>query len=58
MTKFLAQVLLIVITLAVTLGNYWYTFGLWPKSWWSFVGFGFAMILLLLIRETVDKEDE
>lgn len=56
MTKFLANVCLIVAGLALTLGNYWYTFGLWPRSWWSFTLFGLGAIALLALREAVEKD--
>lgn len=58
MSKFLAQVLLIALGLGVSLANYWYTFGLWPKSWVSYFSFGLALIVLLLLREAVEKEDK
>lgn len=56
MTAFLANVAIIIASLALMLGNYWYTFGLWPRSWWAFFGFGMSMIVLMLIREAVQKE--
>lgn len=56
MSKFIANVALIVAGLAVALGNYWYTFGIWPRSWWAFFGFGLAMIVLMLVRQAVEKE--
>lgn len=58
MTKFIAQVGLLAAALALTLGNYWYTFALWPKSWWSFSGFWFGAIILLILRTAIDKESE
>jgi hypothetical protein len=56
MTKFVAQLALLVAGLALTLGNYWYTFGLWPRSWVSFVGFGIGAFVLFVLRELVEKD--
>lgn len=42
MTRVIALVALSVIAIALTFGNYWWTFGLWPKSWTSFVLFAVA----------------
>jgi hypothetical protein len=35
MEKFLAVVALTAIAVALGVGNFWFTFGLWPKSWAS-----------------------
>lgn len=56
MTKFMANIALIALSLVCTLGNFWFTYGIWPKSWMSFVGFGVATIALVVIRMAVDKE--
>ena len=56
MAKFLALSFLICAGIGVSLGNYWFTYGLWPKSWVSFVGWGLAGILLFGARLTLDKE--
>jgi hypothetical protein len=55
-TQFVANVGLLLAALALTLANYWYTFGLWPRSWKSFVLCGVAGIILMAIREKVWKE--
>ena len=56
MTKFVARIALMGCALAVMLGNYWYTFGLWPRSWWAFIGFGLAAIVVREIYAVVEKE--
>ena len=57
-SKFLARVFLSVAGLAVVLGNYWFTYGLWPKSWTSFTLFGVASIVLIALNVAIDKEQE
>ena len=54
MTKFLANCFLIVAGISLQLGNYWYTFGLWPQNWWTFFGFAFATVLLMALRVAQD----
>lgn len=39
MSKTIAGVALIAIQCGLTLGNYYFTFGLWPRSWGSFALF-------------------
>lgn len=56
MTKVIANVAMLVAALALMLGNYWFTFGLWPKSWLAFFGFGMAAIVLALLQEMVKHE--
>ncbi len=56
MTKFVANLGLVVLGLLATLGNYWFTFGLWPQSWLSFFGFGLVMMLLMVMRLFVEKD--
>lgn len=56
MTKFIAVIALMAAQTAVSLGNYWYTFGLWPKSWVSFVGFFLATLALLALHLLIDRE--
>lgn len=43
---------------AVLTANYWYTFGLWPKSWWSFFGYGFASLVLMVLGIMVSMEEK
>lgn len=56
MTKLVAYAALLVAALGLMLGNYWFTFGFWPKSWPSFFGFGMASIAVALILEAIKKE--
>lgn len=37
MTKAIAVIALVVLQMLVGLANWWYTFGIWPISWLSFV---------------------
>lgn len=58
MTRFVAYCALIAATFAVQLGNFWYTYGIWPQSWWAFTLFLFASMSLMLIREAIAKESK
>lgn len=46
LAKFVALILLTGASIAVTFGNYWFTFGIWPRSWFAFFGFAFLQMLL------------
>lgn len=41
-----------------TLANYWFTFGLWPKSWLAFFGFAALTIVLHALLALANKGDE
>lgn len=56
MTQLVALVSLLVLGFVIALGNYWFTFGLWPLSWWSFFGFGAASICSHLLLVKVNSE--
>jgi len=51
MTKVVAVLALMVAAAFVALGNYWYTFGIWPRSWWAFGGF---LVLQIVISQLLD----
>jgi hypothetical protein len=44
--KFVAMMLLTLLSICVTFGNYWYTFGIWPRSWVAFLGFGLIQLMV------------
>ena len=56
MTKMIAILALVVIAIGLQFGNYWFTFGLWPKSWTSFVLFGLASMILSSALQAVMKD--
>lgn len=58
MNQAIALVSLIVISFGVTLGNYWYTFGLWPKSWTSFVLFAIAQLIVSIAMAAAMKSED
>ncbi len=39
MEKLLAMLFLAACAVAVSVGNFWFTFGIWPRNWWSMVLF-------------------
>ncbi len=57
MTKLLALMSLAAISFGMTLGNYWITFGLWPKSWWAFIGFAIGQGIISQLSAHVVKAD-
>lgn len=56
MTKFIARTGIFAAQAAVMLSQYWFTFGLWPKSWVSFVLCAVASLTLLAFSIAIDKE--
>lgn len=58
MTKFVALVSLIVISAFNSLGNFYFTYGIWPKSWGAFVLFTFTGMLIFAVISAVAKSDE
>lgn len=56
--KVIAMLALLILALGVSLANYWFTFGLWPKSWTSFVLCWLASITVMKLVEIVAKSDE
>lgn len=56
MTKGIAKFALVVIQIGLMLGNYWYTFGLWPKSWTSFIFYAVGMIVVAALNVMIDAE--
>jgi hypothetical protein len=57
MSKVVALIALIVAAVFLTLGNFWFTYGIWPKSWWSFFVFALASTVLSQMLTAVLKED-
>lgn len=48
LTKGIALLALSALLILCTLGNWWFTFGLWPISWGSFVFFALVNLNLTL----------
>jgi hypothetical protein len=46
MERLIANLAITAALFACQLANYWYTFGLWPRSWLAFFGFGALVIVL------------
>lgn len=55
MAKFIAFVLIIILQFICSLGNYWLTFGLWPRSWGWFIFFVACQLVLLSLSTIVSK---
>ncbi len=56
MSKFLAYLFLTTCTFFVSLGNFWFTYGIWPKSWISFAGFWFLSLLIMMANFALKEE--
>jgi hypothetical protein len=55
-SRTIATVSLLVIAIALMLAQYWYSFGLWPRSWAAFISISACQILLQHLL-TVVKAD-
>lgn len=53
---FVAQVAIVLGLLVTQLANYWFTYGIWPKSWISFVACGLISIMLMTLSSTLNGE--
>lgn len=58
MTKFIAVLMLTVVSVFCSLGNYWFTFGLWPRSWGAFFLFWVLSYSLLLMTQLVFRDKQ
>lgn len=58
MTQFIAISCLVALSVLCTLGNFWFTYGVWPRSWLAFVLFSLIGLLLMLMMQAVTKGDE
>lgn len=58
LSKFIARLLITTGLFATALGNYWFTFGLWPQSWTAFVGFWLLTMILMACQFAIALEDE
>lgn len=57
MTKFIALVAITSLLALSQLGNFWFTYGVWPKSWMSFAVFYFTGLILGVALQAVLKEE-
>lgn len=57
MTKLIALFGLVTISILTSLGNYYFTFGLWPISWFSFTFFWLVSVALQLMTQAVIKDN-
>lgn len=57
MAKIIALLALIALSLLATLGNYWFTYGIWPRSWWYFAFFALTSTALSGAVSAVLKDE-
>lgn len=55
MPKIIASLALVILQFGVVLGNYWFTFGLWPSSWTAFFSFALASMILAACHVVVQR---
>ncbi len=55
-TRTIAVVALAALAIGTMLGNYWFTFGLWPRSWGSFLFFAATQLVLSGLMDIVRRE--
>lgn len=51
----LSTLLLIVMSVLTTLGNYWFTFGIWPRSWSWFIFFALCQLIITALLAAVGQ---
>jgi hypothetical protein len=56
MTKFVAIIGMALLMIFNTLGNFYFTYGIWPKSWFSFGFFFITGLILLFVFDEIHKE--
>ena len=56
MTAFLASLTLIAAAILTTLGNFWFTYGIWPRNWFAFIGFAVISIVNYHVASLFVKE--
>jgi len=57
MTKIVAKLALMMISIGLMLGNWWFTFGLWPRSWGAFAFFATALVIVTALQLAIEKGD-
>ncbi len=58
MTKLIAILAISSLMFLNTLGNFWFTYGIWPRSWVAFFGFWASALVLYNVFNVVRKEDK
>lgn len=55
-SKLIAALALIASSFCIMLGNFWFTYGVWPRSWTAFVFFAVAQMVNYLLLQAIGKE--
>jgi hypothetical protein len=56
MTRFIAMLALIALLVLNMLGNFWFTYGIWPRSWSAFIFFALCSVTLGAMLTSVTHE--
>lgn len=56
MSKAVALIAVIVAMTLNTVGNFYFTYGIWPQSWFSFVFFFVFGLVLFFVMDAIRKE--
>jgi uncharacterized SAM-binding protein YcdF (DUF218 family) len=55
LAKSIAIVTLLILSFITSLGNYWFVFGIWPRSWTLFVVFCVFHLIISGLIQVVGK---
>lgn len=58
MTKIIASLALLTASFAVGLGNFWFTYGIWPKSWTSYAVFWVLSVAVTGLLAAIGKAED
>jgi len=56
MAKTIALMACLAASITLTLGNFYHTYGIWPKSWWAFFGFAVAQVVVYGLTSLIAQE--
>lgn len=57
MQSFLSSVAIVLLSSLTVLGNMWFTYGIWPRSWGSFVLFTFISYVVVILALLNNQEN-
>lgn len=60
MTKAIAllSILILILMMLALLGQFWFVYGIWPRSWGAFTLFFFIQLGLYGMMSVISKDDE
>jgi hypothetical protein len=55
--RFIARLMLFIAVYAISVGNFWFTFGIWPQSWAAFTLFTFLSFVVMCLGMALSAEE-